>query len=99
VGEEAPDDHVAGVALRGLRELVALAHRGQAARGARCVDHAQQSGAAILEREGGGEVGLMRTRRRTGGGRDDEEEKRRGEALSEGFPAAHVGEGARGPAC
>jgi hypothetical protein len=76
--EEAPCDHVVGVALRRGGQLGALAHRGQIASRALRVDRAEQRGTAILSREGGDEVTAMRAVRCGGRcGRDGEEEESR----------------------
>jgi hypothetical protein len=99
VGEEAPGHHVGRVALRGARELLALGDGGQAALRALGVDRAQQRGADVLKRERRREVALVRTRRGLCGGRDGEDQQPHREAHADGFPATHVAEGARGPAC
>jgi ATP-dependent DNA helicase UvrD/PcrA len=90
--EEAPRDHVVGVALRGARELRALLHERQIAGRALGVDGAEQGGTAIGGRERGDEVTAVRAWRCGGGaGRDgEEEESRRDERWAESILATHV---------
>ena len=90
MAEEAPHDHVVGVALRRARELSALADHGQTARRALGVDAAEQRGAAIRWRERGDQVTAMRAVRcagRDGGGSEEEESRR--QRRTESIRATH----------
>jgi hypothetical protein len=88
--EEAPRDHVVGVALRRARELSALADDGKTARRALGVDDAEQRGTAIRRRQSGDEITAM------GAGRcfcrdgcDDQEEEGRRQRRRESILATH----------
>jgi hypothetical protein len=88
--EEAPRDHVVGVALRRARELSALADGGKTARRALGVDDAEQRGTAIRRRQSGDEITAM------GAGRclcrdgcDDQEEESRRQRRRESILATH----------
>jgi hypothetical protein len=88
--EEAPRDHVVGVALRRARELSALADGGKTARRALGVDDAEQRGTAIRRRQNGDEITAM------GAGCcfcrdgcDDQEEESRRQRRRESILATH----------
>ena len=82
--EEAPRDHVVGVALGRARELPALADDGKTARRALGVDDAEQRGTAIRRRQSGDEVTAMGAGCCRRDGCDDQEEESRRQ-LCNGF--------------
>ena len=88
--EEAPRDHVVGVALRRARELSVLADGGKTARRALGVDDAEQRGTAIRRRQSGDEVTAMRAGRCfCRDGCDDQEEEGRRQRRRESILATH----------
>jgi hypothetical protein len=95
--EEAPRDHVVGVALGRARELSVLTDGGKAAGQALGVDGAQQRGAAVRYGQRGDEITAMRARRCFGrDGRDDQKEETRRQRRTESILATHGGEGCPG---